>query len=540
MNQETTQGLEQLDAVVVGTGFSGIYQLHKLREQGFSAIAFETGDDVGGTWYWNCYPGARCDSESHYYQYTFSDDLLRNWQWSERFPAGTEVQRYLSFVTDRLGLRPHIRFSCRVTSAVYDESDDHWLVETDRGDRVRARYCIMATGFASKPQVPDIPGLADFAGEWHHTARWPRQGVDFGGRRVGVIGTGATGVQVIQQAAPRASHLTVFQRTPIMAMPMQQRPMDDATWQAYVDDMDSIRASMRRTFGGFTFDFDERLATEVSAEEREALYEELWQAGGLRFWVNNFMDLLMDERANATAYDFLRRKVHERVKDPDMAEALCPKTPPHPFGTKRPSLEQGYFEVFNRDNVTLVDTRQTPIERITSGGVIAGGVEHPLDVIAFATGFDAVTGGLAKIDIRGRDGVGLAERWADGPRSYLGMQAVDFPNLFWLYGPQSPSGFANGPSAIEPQVEWLTDCLVHMRREGLRRIEPTERAQEDWVAMCDQAVSETLFPKADSWYMGANIPGKPRQILLYPLGMGDYYQRCSQVAANGYEGFALA
>ncbi|MEW6168030.1 MAG: NAD(P)/FAD-dependent oxidoreductase [Pseudomonadota bacterium] len=525
------------DAVVVGAGFSGLYMLHKLRQIGLSALVIEEGNDVGGTWYWNRYPGARCDSESHYYSYSFSPELEQEWEWSSKYPDQPEILSYLQHVADRFDLRRDILFGTRVTGAVFDEDAARWGIETDSGRRFSARYLITAVGCLSAGQLPDIPGRDAFAGEWYHTGRWPHEGVEVSGKRVGVIGTGATGIQLIPVVAETAEHLYVFQRTPNFSIPARNAPLDTEETRRVKARYRALREHSRASFAGMPFDPIERSALAVPPEEREATYERLWQVGGFRFLFEGFNDLLMDKASNDTAAEFIRRKIRETVHDPAVAEQLCPNS--YPFGTKRPPLNTAYFETFNRDNVTLVDIRSHPITEITPEGVRTTAGDYELDVIIFATGFDAMTGALLNMGIRGRGGLSLAEKWADGPRSYLGLAVNGFPNLFTITGPGSPSVLSNMPVSIEQHVEWIADCLAHLEAEGAEFIEARPEAEAGWVEHVNQVADATLFPLADSWYIGANIPGKPRVFMPYVGGVGTYRQICEDVAAKGYEGFAL-
>ncbi|HYW04077.1 MAG TPA: NAD(P)/FAD-dependent oxidoreductase [Gammaproteobacteria bacterium] len=531
-------GVERFDVVIVGAGFAGIYQLHRLRERGFSARLIEAGEAPGGIWYWNCYPGARVDTHVPVYELSL-ERLWRDWHWTERFPGWRELRAYFRYVERRLDLARDIRYGTRVTGAEFDPAADEWSIRCDDGSALRASFFILCTGFASKPLVPDLEGLESFAGPCCHTARWPQEGLELAGRRVGVVGTGASGVQVIQSAAREAAHLTVFQRTPCMALPMrQQRLGREASRRLKAECPERFRRRFE-TFAGFDFGALDRSALEVTEAERNTVYEDLWQRGGLLFWAGTFNDVLSDERANATAYAFWRDKTRQRIRDPRLAGKLAPAHPPHPFGTKRPSLEQDYFEVYNRDNVTLVDVRDTPIERVTPAGVQTREGEIPLDVLVLATGFDAVTGGLTSIDIHGTGGESLAQKWRRGARTHLGMASAGFPNLLFVYGPQSPSGFCNGPSCAEAQGDWVVECLAHLREHGLTRIEATEGAERQWTALVEQIADMTLFPRADSWYMGANVPGKKREMLNFPGGLPAYLELCRGSAEAGYEGFVL-
>ncbi|MFZ6003206.1 MAG: flavin-containing monooxygenase [Actinomycetota bacterium] len=527
------------DAVVVGAGFAGLYQLHRLRDLGMSVVLLEAGSGLGGIWHWNCYPGARVDS--HVPIYEFSDEKLwRDWYWDERFPDWRALRRYFEHVDTVWDLRRDIRFETRVQGATWSEAGRSWQIAASTGDSLRSRFLVLCTGFAAKAHIPDFPGLDDFAGAWHHTAQWPQDGIDLTGLRVGIIGTGASGVQVTQEAAKVAAEVTVFQRTPMLALPMQQRRLtreeQDAAKVRYPD------LFRRRTETNTGFDYvslgDSTFA--VSDEERRSSYARLWEAGGFCFWAGGYADLTIDEAANRQAYDFWREKVRARIDDPAIAEVLAPTEPPHPFGVKRPSLEQTFYECFNQDNVTLVDLKATPIERVTPTGVRTTETEHELDLLVLATGFDAVTGGLTSIDIQGTRGESLKEHWQQGVRTHLGLASNGFPNLLYLYGPQSPSGFCNGPTCAEVQGDWIVELLTHLRDQGLTRVEATAEAEDTWRELVHGIASMTLFPRADSWYMGANIPGKPREMLNWPGGLQLYLQSCREVAATGYSGFVLS
>jgi cyclohexanone monooxygenase len=525
-----------LDAVVVGAGFAGLYMLHRLRGLGLSARVYEAGKGVGGTWYWNRYPGARCDVESMDYSYSFSEELQQEWHWTEHYAAQPEILRYANHVADRFDLCRDIQFETRITSAVFDEAADRWTVETDRGDRVSARFCIMATGCLSDAQVPDFEGIETFEGRWYHTGRWPHEGVDFTGRRVGVIGTGSSAIQSIPIIARQAAHLFVFQRTPNFSMPAQNAPLDPEYERWVKEHYADFRRQARESRVGFVVERSGDSALAVAAEEREREYEKRWQRGGLGFSAA-YTDLLTSQEANDTAAEFFRAKIRAIVRDPAVADLLSPRT--YPLGTKRLCVDTGYYATFNRDNVTLVDVSRAPIEAITPTGLRTGGVEYAVDDLVFATGFDAMTGALLNIDIRGRGGRRLQEAWADGPRIYLGIAVAGFPNLFTITGPGSPSVLSNMIVSIEQHVDWITDCLVYLRKHGHATIEATAEAQEAWVQHVNDVGNLTLYPRAPSWYMGANIPGKPRVFMPYIGGVGVYREKCDEVAAKGYEGFAL-
>ena len=529
---------EVLDVLIIGAGFSGLYQLYRLRQRGFNVRLFEAGADLGGVWYWNCYPGARVDSHAPNYEFSIAE-LWRDWSWTERFPAWDELRRYFHHVDQKLELSRDIRFNSRVTVASFDVEADQWQIECADGHRIRTRFLIPCTGFAAKAHIPNLAGLKRFAGPCVHTAHWPQDGLDMTGRRVGVIGTGASGVQVIQEAGKIASHLTVFQRTPNLALPMQQKALDEPSQRAMKAHYPEWFRQRAQSAGGF-FDLaaDERSALNVSTEERLAVFESAWQKGGFHFWGGTFSDIILDREANQLAYDFWREKTLARIKDPVMADKLAPADPPHPFGTKRPSLEQWYYEVFNQDNVTLVDVREESIEEITPTGVRTGSRHYELDILVLATGFDASTGGLTQIDIRGLSGRTLRDTWSTGVQTYLGFGIPDFPNLLMLYGPQSPTAFCNGPTCAELQGDWVVDCLSYLRANDLTRIEATQAAGESWTQHMADLAAGTLLSLADSWYMGANIPGKPRQ-LLHHLGVQEYMAFCRESAENAYSGFEL-
>ncbi|HLZ98046.1 MAG TPA: NAD(P)/FAD-dependent oxidoreductase [Steroidobacteraceae bacterium] len=527
------------DAVVIGAGFSGLYQLLCLRDRlGLSVTVLESGAGVGGTWYWNRYPGARCDSESHSYCYSFSDELMREWEWSERYPGPPEILRYLNHVADRFDLKRDIRFNTRVTCAHYDEVANVWRVNTDAGETLTAQFLITAVGCLSSANVPDIPGLDTFAGRWYHTGQWPHEGVDFSGKRVGQVGTGSTGIQAAPVIAETAAHLTVFQRTANYSVPARNGPLTPEFRRYVKENTAEIRNVTRASVNGHPWLIDNRSALETPPAERQALYEKAWEIGGLRFRAM-FRDLLVDKAANDTAAEFIRNKIRQIVKDPATAAKLADID--HPYAAKRPPIDTDYFETFNRDNVSLVDVRAEPIEEITPRGIRTRAAEYPLDIIVFATGFDGMTGSLLKIDIRGRDRLPLAQAWKAGPRNYLGLQVAGFPNLFMVTGPGSPSVLCNMPVAIEQHVEWITDCIAHMRENGLKRIEPKDEAVDSWVAQVNDAANATLLPHAKhSWYLGANIPGKPRVFMPYAGGMAHYRKICADVAARNYEGFELS
>ena len=534
------QAPKQVDAVVVGAGFSGMYALYKLREQGLRVQVYEAGTGVGGTWYWNRYPGARVDSQAYIYQYWFSKELLAEWDWSERFPAQDETERYLNHVADRFDLRKDIQFKTRVTAASYDEASQRWTITTDDGQSVSAQYFIMGTGGLSVPMLPALPGIENFKGRIVHTAQWPREGVDLKGKRVGIIGTGATGIQVIQTIASEVGHLTVFQRTPNYTIPMRNPKYDDAARAELRGQYPMLKERVQHTFAGFDYDFEDRNFFDVAPEERQRTLQRLWDDGSLNFWIGGFREVFFDEKVNAEFSDFVRQRIRERIKDPKVADKLVPQD--YGFGTRRVPLETKYYEAFNRDNVLLVDTKATPMEEVTEKGIRTAAGLHELDILICATGFDAGTGALTKVDIRGRDGVLLRDAWAqDGVRTTMGLQVHGYPNLFMTMAPFSPAAaFCNVPTCLQQQVDWIADCIGFVRDQGRHSIEPSAEAEAKWVAHHDELANLTLVPKTNSWYMGSNVKGKPRRLLAYAGGVGTYRAKCDEVKASGYEGFVTA
>jgi cyclohexanone monooxygenase len=528
---------QEYDVVIVGAGFAGLYMLHRLRGLGLSARVIEAASGVGGTWYWNRYPGARCDVESMQYSYSFSPEIEQEWTWSELFAAQPEILRYANFVADRLDLKRDIDFDTRVVSAAFDDATHRWDIATDRGGALSARFCVMATGCLSNARVPDFKGLDSFKGATYHTGHWPHEGVDLSGLRVGVIGTGSSAIQAIPVMAEQAAELVVFQRTPNFSIPSRNGPMTPDYEQSWKSAYREKREKARFMRTGILYPVNEKSAIEVEEEERRREYEARWAAGGTAFMAS-FGDLILHKPSNDTAAEFVRDKIRAIVKDPDVAEKLAPKD--YPIGTKRICVDTEYFATYNRPNVKLVDARAEPIAAITQEGVRAGETEYQLDAIVFATGFDAMTGALARIDIRGVDGLALRDEWAAGPRTYLGLMSAGFPNLFMITGPGSPSVLSNMIVSIEQHVDWVTDCIAHLQARQLSRIEPTRAAQDEWVAHVNEVADRTLYPHANSWYMGANVPGKPRVFMPYIGGVGVYREKCAEVAANGYEGFRLA
>ncbi|MGH7354802.1 MAG: flavin-containing monooxygenase [Candidatus Rokuibacteriota bacterium] len=530
-------GASDIDAVIVGAGFAGLYMLHRLRGLGLTARVYEAGDGVGGTWYWNRYPGARCDVESMDYSYSFSDALQQEWHWTERYASQPEILRYINYVADRFDLRRNVRLATRVTAAVFDEATTRWAIETSRGERASARFCIMATGCLSTAQVPDYKGLETFEGKWYHTGSWPHEGVDFTGQRVGVIGTGSSAIQSVPIIARQAAHLFVFQRTPNFSIPAHNAPLEVEYEKRVKSNYAEFRRQARESRVGFVVERNDQSALEVSPEARQREYEARWNRGGLGFNAT-FADLLISKEANDTAAEFFRDKIRATVRDPAVAEALTPYH--YPLGTKRLCVDTDYYATFNRDNVTLIDIRQAPIDAITSQGLRTRDAAYALDSIVFATGFDAMTGALLSIDIRGRAGRTLREKWADGPRTYLGIAIAGFPNLFAITGPGSPSVLSNMIVSIEQHVDWIADCLAYLRAHDRAGIEATADAEAAWVAHVNEVGNLTLYPRANSWYMGANIPGKPRIFMPYVGGVGAYRHKCGDVAAKGYEGFTMS
>jgi cation diffusion facilitator CzcD-associated flavoprotein CzcO/acetyl esterase/lipase len=526
-----------LGVVVVGAGFAGLYALHRLRGLGFATKVIESADDVGGTWYWNRYPGARCDIESIDYSYSFDPELQAEWRWSERYATQPEILRYLGHVADKHDLRRDILFSTCVQSATWDGQASRWRVRTDRGDELRCRFYVMATGCLSLPKTPDVEGVDRFKGETYYTGRWPHTGVDFSGKRVAVIGTGSSGIQSIPIIAQQAAELTVFQRTPNFSRPAHNGPVSAAKKAAFDADPATYREAARWSRAGVPAEPGMVRAFQVSEEERLAKYEEAYESGDLLALSVTFADIGSSPEANETVCEFMRGKIRAIVHDPDTAETLCPKD--HFYGTKRPCLDTGYFETFNLPHVRLVDLRTDPIRTITEKGIDTASRSFAFDAIVFATGFDAMTGALVAVDITGQDGLTLARKWADGPRTYLGLMTTGFPNFFTITGPGSPSVLSNMVVSIEQHVDWLAGCLVHMRAEHLDVVEPTPVAEAGWVQHVNDCAEITLYPRANSWYMGANVPGKPRVFLPYVGGVDRYRRTCDEVVGRDYLGFAF-
>lgn len=528
---------EHFDLVIIGAGFGGMYMLIRARELGLRTRVFEAGDDVGGTWYWNRYPGARCDIESMEYSYQFSEELQQEWDWTERYASQPEILAYLNHVADRFDLRPDIRFSTRVGAAHFDEAAGRWRVETDDGAACTADFVVAATGCLSVPFRPAFEGLDDFRGRILHTGEWPKDGVDFSGRRVAVIGTGSSGIQSVPLIAEEAASVTVFQRTPAYSVPAQNHPMDPAEAARVKADYSAFRARNKQRIAGFGADHphNDISVFEAREEERQIDFDRFWDEGGLLF-LNAYADLLLDPKANAEAAEYVRGRITEKIEDPETAEKL---TPYGYLACKRLCADTGYFESFNRDNVRLVDVNETPIERLTADGIRTSEEEFEFDIIVLATGFDAMTGALDRIDIRGRGGTRLKEKWRDGPLNYLGLEVAGFPNFFMVTGPGSPSVLSNMVPCIEQHVEFISDCIAWMRDNGKRLIEADPEAEQQWVATVNAIADMTVYPHCNSWYLGANVPGKPR-VFSPCLGVPDYFARCEEIAANGYEGFRIS
>ena len=529
-----------VDAVVIGAGFGGLYALHCLRQMGFSALCFEAGDGVGGTWYWNRYPGARCDVESMQYSYSFSDELDQDWTWSEKYSPQAEILAYANHVADRFDLRRDIRFETRVVAAAFDEARALWTVETERSDgsgrdQVEARFVIMAVGCLSAANKPPFEGLEDFKGPIYHTGEWPKEGVDFTGQRVAVIGTGSSAIQSIPLIAAEAKALTVFQRTPSYTVPAYNAKLDPDYVARVKADYPALRAKARSRPTGFYFPFNAQPALEATAEERQRHYEEAWARGGLPF-LGAYGDLLFNKQANDTIADFARGKIRSIVKDPAIAELLCPD---NVFGCKRLCVDTDYYATFNKPHVKLVDVSKTPIERFTAEGVVVAGKTYPADAVVCATGFAAMTGSYDKIRITGRGGLTLAEKWAAGPRTYLGVASAGFPNLFMVTGPGSPSVLASMIQAIEQHVDWMVDMMAHMRDSGARTFEPRVANEDAWVEHVNEVSQVSLRSTCSSWYVGANVPGRPRVFMPYIGGFPVYVQKCNEVMDTGYDGFVL-
>ena len=526
------------DVAIVGAGLAGLYALHRLRGLGLRVRAFEAGSGIGGTWFWNRYPGARCDVESLEYSYSFSEDLQQEWRWPERYGTQPEILRYINHVADRFDLRRDIQLDTRIRAATYDRAANQWTLRTERGETVTARFCVMASGNLSTPRVPDLPGLDRFQGKWYHSGLWPSEPVDFSGQVVGVIGTGSSGVQMIPIIAQQAKRLYVFQRTANFSLPARNAPMRPETERRHKASYRERRlAALDTPFGIAGHPPPTKSALDASPEERRQAYEAKWEEGGSISFLYAYTDLLVNKAANETASEFVREKIRATVQDRTVAELLAPKD--HPIGTKRLCLDTEYYETYNRDNVTLVDVRRAPIAELTPSGLRTREREYALDSIVFATGFDAMTGALREIDIRVEGGLSLADKWAAGPTTYLGLMVAGFPNMFVITGPGSPSVKTQMIASIEQHTDWIAGCLAHMRAGDFTRVEAEARAEGDWVRHVNEVAEATLYPLANSWYLGANIPGKPRVFMPYVGGFHVYKQKCDAVAANSYDGFAM-
>ena len=529
----SSENVEQFDAIIIGAGVTGLYALYRLRQLGFSARSFEEGSGVGGTWYWNRYPGCRFDSESYTYGYSFSEELLQEWDWKEHYSAQPENERYLNYVADKFDLRQDIRLNSRVMSAVFDENANQWEVLIEDGYRARGQFLITSVGILSAGYVPEFEGKNTFKGFSCHTGRWPKQGVALAGKRVGVIGTGASGVQLITEIAKEVSHLTVFQRTANFCAPLRNSLIDDETQKSIKSSYPEIFRKCMETAGSFVHEFDPRSAMSVSPEERLEKYESLWQESGFKKWLSNFYDVMLPGEANEDYAEFFRNKIRERVNDPDVAEMLVPKG--HMFGSKRLPCESGYYEVYNQDNVLLVDVKSAPIERITPNGIKTKDAEYELDVIIFATGFDAVTGSLSRLHIEGEGGQTLSDKFSNGPRTFMGVQSAGFPNLFTI----NQASVGNFVRAAEPLVDWVSEAMAYVRDNNFSRMCASEEAEEDWTKHIAEAGAKILRSQADSWYVGANIPGKARGLLTAPDTAPVMRAKRNESAANGYAGFLI-
>jgi acetone monooxygenase (methyl acetate-forming) len=528
----------KLDALIIGAGVAGLYQLYLLKNQGLDVRAYDTASNVGGTWYWNRYPGSRFDSEGYIYQYLFSEELYKGWSWSEKFPGQPEIERWLNYVADRLDLRKDIRFNTTITGARYDEAAGRWTVETDTGETIDTRFLVTCCGMLSAPLTDVFPGQDTFEGTIVHTGRWPKEPPGLAGKRVGVVGIGATGIQVIQTIAAEVGHLKVFVRTPQYVLPMKNPKYGPGDAAAYKARFDELRRTLPHTFTGFEYDFRYRWA-DLTPERRREVLEEIWNDGSLKLWLASFAEMFFDEGVSGEISEFVREKMRARLQDPRLCELLIPTD--YGFGTHRVPLEVGYLEVYRRPNVEVVSVKDDPIERVVPEGIrTADGTVHELDVVILATGFDAGTGALTRIDIRGRGGRSLKEDWGRDIRTTMGLQVHGYPNLFTTAVPLAPSAaLCNMTTCLQQQVEWISDCIRHMRDTGRAVIEPTKEAEDRWVAHHDELADATLIARTSSWYLGSNVEGKPRRVLSYTGGVGTYREKCDEVAARGYEGFVM-
>lgn len=528
-----------LDVLIIGGGFSGLYALDRLRDLGFDVKVWDSAGGLGGIWWWNCYPGARTDSTGQIYQYSHKG-LWKNHDFKELYPNWEGVRDYFEFVDSQLDLTRDVEFDTFAESCTWDESSRQWTARASDGKEQKARQVIVATGFGAKPLYPNLEGLDSFEGECHHTARWPQGGVDMTGKKVVVMGTGSSGVQVVQEAGHVAEHVTVFQRTPNLAIPMQQKQLTAEDNDKFRENLPERFQARYKAFAGFDFDFIPQNAVDLSKEERDAIYESMWQRGGFELWLGTFQDILQDDEANLTFYNFWRDKVHQRVTDPAKAEIVAPKIPPHPYGVKRPSLEQDFYDVIDQDNVDVIDSKETPIRRVLPNGVETDEGFIEADVLVLATGFDSNTGGIMAIDIKGVDGLSIREKWGPGVDTCLGLSTNQFPNMMFLYGPQSPSGFCNGPTSAEYQGQIVVDFLADLRDKGVTRFENTVESEKQWRHHVDELFTGSMFAKARSWYWGANVPGKPAQMLNYSGGVPAYFARWDQIKADGYSAYELS
>ena len=537
-NGNGTRPAERLDALVIGAGVAGLYQLHQLRGQGLAVKACDSASGVGGTWYWNRYPGAKFDSEAYIYQYLFSEDLYKNWSWSERFPGQPEIERWMNYVADSLDLRRDIYFGTSVVAARFDEARERWQVATADGRHFDTQFLITCCGMLSAPMSDLFEGQETFRGPIFHTSRWPREPVELAGKRVGVVGNGATGIQVIQTIADQVAELTVFVRTPQYVLPMKSDHYGPEEVAGYKARFEELKETLPYTFTGFEYDFKYRWA-DLTPEERRAVLEDVHENGSLKLWLASFAEIFFDPEVSEEVSEFVREKMRARLKDPRLCALLVPSD--YGFGTHRVPLERGYLEVYHRDNVEAVGVRDNPIARVTPEGIeLADGTHHDLDVIILATGFDAGTGALTRIDIRGRGGRSLAEDWGRDIRTTMGLQVHGYPNLFTTAVPLAPSAaLCNMTTCLQQQTEWIADCIAHLRATDRKVIEPTAEAEARWVAHHDETANATLIAKTNSWYLGSNVPGKPRRVLSYCGGVGTYRRLCDEVAAKGYEGFAI-
>ena len=530
----------ETDVIIVGAGFGGVYLLHRLRDElGFNVKCFEAGKDLGGIWHWNCYPGARVDSPIPVYEYSFPK-IWKNWAWSCKYPDWKELRQYFDHVDEELNIKKDVIFESAVVSSEFDRKTNKWIVKTEDGKTARCTYLILTTGFAAKRHFPNWPGLDTYKGIIHHSSFWPEEDIDVSNMRVAVIGTGSTGIQISQDCAKRAKELTVFQRTPNLCLPMQQASLTAKEQEDRKNNYEQFFVDRRKTFAGFPFDFVEKDTADDTPEEREKLFEQLWADGGFKFWLGTYRDMLFDKQANRHAYDFWAKKVRARIDDPQARDILAPLEPPHAFGTKRPSLEQDFYEQFNKANVHVVDIKANPVVEVkTNGLVTADGKLHEVDMIALATGFDSVTGGMKNMGLKDVDGVDLSEKWKMGTWSYLGTTCNGYPNMFFLYGAQGPTAFSNGPTCVEVQGDWIFGAIKKMKDENVKSIEATRESEEEWRRKVTELSDKTLFPGTNSWYMGANIPGKPREQLNYAGGFPLYQKELKATLDENFKGFSV-